>query len=334
MKTKAIVIALILGLFAFWGCKTGTEPKNEAPVISSLTAEPSSVEIGGTSILTCVAIDDDGDELTYTWEESSGSISGTGSSVTWLAPNTEGTYSVSCTVDDGNGGQDIESVNISVESDDGSFSVPFSDNYSSYVGFTNETYGDYTISGGQLSWNADRGIDQDFYIPIEQYSGNFTLTVKHNVTNFQSNCWIEIGLVSNVDGFSSNASYPESGVILNVGWTGGGTEFSVPYIRPTVRYTDGTSWSPSIGDVNPGGAGPDTTGFISYSNNLWYQSVMSVNSNTVNLKVYDDSETLVGERNWIFTSSTFNFNYIYIGNGDTEDWPEGNGYLDDLEISN
>ena len=116
MKTKTILIALVLGIIVFYGCENGTEPKNEAPVISGLTAEPSSVESGGTSTLTCEATDQDGDELTYIWEESSGAINGSGSSVTWTAPDSEGTYSVSCTVDDRNGGSDIESVNISVES--------------------------------------------------------------------------------------------------------------------------------------------------------------------------------------------------------------------------
>ena len=97
----------------FCGCEDETEAKNKPPVISSLTADPDSVEVNGTSDLVCVATDPDGDSLIYNWEIAAGSISVTGSNVTWTAPSSEGTYSVSCTVDDGNGGQDEKSINIS-----------------------------------------------------------------------------------------------------------------------------------------------------------------------------------------------------------------------------
>lgn len=107
----------IVGLLMFFGCDT-TEPENEAPVIASLTAHPDTIEVSGTSTLTCVASDPDGDDLSYTWEIAAGSISGSGLIVTWTAPGLEGIYSVSCRVDDGNGGQDIEIANIVVMSNE------------------------------------------------------------------------------------------------------------------------------------------------------------------------------------------------------------------------
>ena len=91
-------------------------PTNTSPQISSLTANPKSVNINENSLLICIANDSDGDNLTYVWEASSGSISGSGNSVTWLAPSSEGNFSISCKVLDGNGGEDSESLNITVNS--------------------------------------------------------------------------------------------------------------------------------------------------------------------------------------------------------------------------
>jgi len=89
---------------------------NHAPVISSLTANPSSVDINQTATITCTASDEDvGDTLTYTWNKNGGTFEGStsGSSVTWRAPSTEGNYTVECEVSDGEA-SDSKSVNISV----------------------------------------------------------------------------------------------------------------------------------------------------------------------------------------------------------------------------
>jgi hypothetical protein len=87
---------------------------NQPPVISSITAEPQSVPPGGSSTITVVASDPDGDPLSYSWSASGGSISGSGAQVTWTAPGVAGTYTVTATVSDGKGGSDSASVSISV----------------------------------------------------------------------------------------------------------------------------------------------------------------------------------------------------------------------------
>ncbi len=112
-------------------------------------------------------------------------------------------------------------------------------------------------------------------------------------------------------------TFPETGVILRVGWTGGGTEFSVPYIQPMVFYSADSTWSPDLGDINPGGAGPDTAGFISYNMNEWYQSTLIVIDSIVYLQTYTDNGTFVGQRQWIMPYEVFDFNFVYIGNSDT-----------------
>ena len=88
---------------------------NHAPIISNLTASPSPVDINQSSTITCAAYDEDvGDTLNYNWTKTGGTISGSGSTITWTAPSTAGTYTISCTVSDGNGGEDSESVNVEV----------------------------------------------------------------------------------------------------------------------------------------------------------------------------------------------------------------------------
>jgi hypothetical protein len=62
----------------------------------------------------CTATDRDGDELTYAWEAEAGTISGTGGTVTYTAPDVPGDYIIVCTVEDGNGGSAVDTTAISV----------------------------------------------------------------------------------------------------------------------------------------------------------------------------------------------------------------------------
>ena len=88
---------------------------NHPPVISSIIANPSSVDIDESTNITCTASDEDvGDTLTYTWAKTGGTITGSDSAVTWTAPSATGTYTITCTVSDGEGGEDSESINIVV----------------------------------------------------------------------------------------------------------------------------------------------------------------------------------------------------------------------------
>ncbi len=90
--------------------------ENTPPEITSLSADPSSIAPNGTSTIICEATDADGDNLNYNWSATGGSISGSGSTVTYIAPSTDGTYTITCTVNDGNGGEDSGTVNVTVSS--------------------------------------------------------------------------------------------------------------------------------------------------------------------------------------------------------------------------
>jgi len=114
---KSGILALLLAaITVLVGCGGGgtVPPINHPPTIVSLTAIPQSpIEINQSTVITCYATDQDNDELTYTWTMSGGTIVGSGSSITWTAPNIAGTYTITCTVSDGEL-SDTDSFNITV----------------------------------------------------------------------------------------------------------------------------------------------------------------------------------------------------------------------------
>jgi uncharacterized protein (TIGR02145 family) len=93
-----------------------TETENHAPKIQSVSANPSTVATNGNTTLTCVATDEDGDNLSTIWSAQSGSFpnGNTGSSVTWQAPSTADSYTIAVTVSDGKA-TDEGSVNVNVQ---------------------------------------------------------------------------------------------------------------------------------------------------------------------------------------------------------------------------
>ena len=92
-----------------------TVQDNRNPVISQVTANPSSLKREETSSISCNATDPDNDNLTYAWEATGGTVSGSGKTVTWKAPAEDGTYTVKVKVDDGKGGTADGSVVITVK---------------------------------------------------------------------------------------------------------------------------------------------------------------------------------------------------------------------------
>ncbi len=78
---------------------------NNLPVISKVQPEKDWVTPSGKNIIVCVASDADDDSLTYAWSATGGTFSGAGPVVTWMAPNTPGTYALTVTVTDGRGGE-------------------------------------------------------------------------------------------------------------------------------------------------------------------------------------------------------------------------------------
>ena len=103
MKRVVLLVGLLIMASTLISCSddSTTEPENAAPVIATIAADPLMVELGATSVLTCAASDEDGDDLDYEWTATAGTISGADAAVVWTAPNTVGAYSATCTVSDG-----------------------------------------------------------------------------------------------------------------------------------------------------------------------------------------------------------------------------------------
>jgi len=107
MKRVLLITTLTGILFltfavVFTACKK--EKTNSLPVVSGVSVNPASVAAGGTATVTVTATDADGDALTYAYTPNGGAINGSGASVNWTVPSTEGAYSVSVLVSDGKGG--------------------------------------------------------------------------------------------------------------------------------------------------------------------------------------------------------------------------------------
>jgi len=87
---------------------------NQNPQISSLAADPSVIGTVGSSLITCVANDPDGDVVKYNWKVDEGNITGVGNKVTWFPPNKGGSFNVIVTVSDGKGGETQQNVVVTV----------------------------------------------------------------------------------------------------------------------------------------------------------------------------------------------------------------------------
>ncbi|MBU3927587.1 MAG: PKD domain-containing protein [Bacteroidetes bacterium] len=96
------------------GQLTVLAPVNNNPVISSIQLNPTAANPGQVVSISVLANDADGDQLTYQYQVNGGAVSGSGPSVSWTAPSQAGSYSVTVTVMDGEGGQAVSNGSITV----------------------------------------------------------------------------------------------------------------------------------------------------------------------------------------------------------------------------
>ncbi|MGQ9629088.1 MAG: Ig-like domain-containing protein [bacterium] len=79
-----------------------TKPEtNNPPVISSMTASGCTLSPGKAAVITAVATDPDGDELSYAWSSDGGTIEGDGDTAIFTAPGDPGEYMIAVEVSDG-----------------------------------------------------------------------------------------------------------------------------------------------------------------------------------------------------------------------------------------
>ncbi len=115
MRIQLVVFIVLIALL-LTGCsstKTSCEAPNNGPVIGSVTCT-SDVWALAENELVCEASDPEGDSLNYEWSTVDGKIIGSGARMTWVSPDTMGTYMVVVTVSDGKGGEAQETVSVRV----------------------------------------------------------------------------------------------------------------------------------------------------------------------------------------------------------------------------
>ena len=113
-QLTVMTTVILINLYAGVSCAAPAP----APVIEpepQVNRQPFIQQVNGSSDwspltegqFTCIAIDADGDEMTYTWTADNGTLSGYGSTVTWISPATMGKYTVIVKVSDGKGGEAV-----------------------------------------------------------------------------------------------------------------------------------------------------------------------------------------------------------------------------------
>jgi hypothetical protein len=97
----------------------GNSAGNHSPVISGLTANPTSVKQDEITEIRCDVTDPDGDPLTFAWSSNGGVFSDSTNKqfwTNWRAPKQDGTFNLTVTVSDGRGATATKTITMSVGS--------------------------------------------------------------------------------------------------------------------------------------------------------------------------------------------------------------------------
>ncbi len=112
-----VLFKFILFVFLLFSCQPEVKREsNHDPEIISVTSSPAEIIQGNTSVLKCIASDEDKDNLSYSWSCTSGQlVSNSSSEVSWRAVNCSvATHTLTVVVTDGKGGSVTGSVTVNV----------------------------------------------------------------------------------------------------------------------------------------------------------------------------------------------------------------------------
>lgn len=118
MRKFVYIIYSVFVILSANSCDELGKLTNKVPVIKNITADPDTVEIGGTVYLSVEVTEPDNDVFSVSWSANDGTFSyGIGTTVQWIAPQAEGIFTIVVTVTDVNEGEAIDEVNIVTVSD-------------------------------------------------------------------------------------------------------------------------------------------------------------------------------------------------------------------------
>ncbi len=89
------------------------QPENRSPVIIAIAA-PVVVPLSESVEISCIARDEDGDILFYTWSADKGAFRGSGKNILWIAPDVPGDCVITSTVTDGKGSEVKRNITVNV----------------------------------------------------------------------------------------------------------------------------------------------------------------------------------------------------------------------------
>jgi hypothetical protein len=89
--SKWMIALLVIVMLVAVGCSDDDDPPaaptNSAPTVTSVTVTPASLgSSGGTAVVSVAASDPDGDNLTYSYSATYGSVTGSTNTATWIVP--------------------------------------------------------------------------------------------------------------------------------------------------------------------------------------------------------------------------------------------------------
>jgi hypothetical protein len=226
-KTRYLIIVGIVVAAVALAILFYTILGNHRPVITSLVAEPAKILPRQSCQIVCNATDPDGDELSYGWSASGGTISGITiageeATVTWTAPGSAGFYDVTVIVMDSCGSAVTDSVTITVRTNtspainnltaDADWTLPLgslnvtcdaSDPDGDELSYEWSTDGgDISGTGAVVNWIAPQGVGiyNVTVVVNDGYGGSATTTLPITVAPEQPPIIQELRITNDRDG--------------------------------------------------------------------------------------------------------------------------------------
>jgi len=110
-KLVILLTASLVVLLLLTGCAISA---NHSPRVSRIKTDTMLVYPKGQAELECLALDPEGDAMTFTWSCTEGTFIGSGPIVTWRAPNAYGDFHIMVVVEDSKGNSSKATITIGV----------------------------------------------------------------------------------------------------------------------------------------------------------------------------------------------------------------------------
>jgi len=282
-KKRWLVIVVIVAAALLLSILFDTMLANHRPAITSLEA-PERVLPSGNCQIVCNTSDRDGDELSYNWSASGGEISGEGATVTWTAPQSEGSYNVQVWVTDGRGIEVMKQVTIEVRANwppqinslvaDATWTLPSGSLQVTCIASDPDgdelsyewiaTAGNISGTGAVVNWTApqEAGIYDITVVVKDGYGGEDIKWIKLSVATGTP------PIIENLIVTAKEPKYLKEGTTRNYDYKVGRTkEYDIECIVSDTSIGLSYEWSCEDGEISRGGSmitwtAPDTPGYF------------------------------------------------------------------------